>query len=87
MLWHGVKCCSMLFVLLHAILCGGMLCAILSCPVVSCFVICCAVTRGPHLFARVAACLPMLLWHALVCVICFCVLSEVIKWHPMLLQE
>lgn len=66
-LWCGVKCCSMLFVLLHAISCCGMLYAIPNCPVVSCFVMRSAATSRFQLFARIAECLPVLLWHALVC--------------------
>lgn len=86
MLWHSAKCCSMLFVPLHAISCCGMLYATLSCPVVSCFVICSAGTACSHVFAHVAPCLPVLLWHAPVCHP-LPLLSEVIKCHPMLLQE
>jgi len=78
----------MLFELLHASLRCGMLYAVPSCPVVSCFLICCAVTYGSHLFVHVTARLTVLLRHGFVCVtFCVCVLSEVIKCHPMLLQE
>ena len=69
-IYHAVAWCQVLFHAVCAVACYLMLWHVvcyseLSCG--SCFVICCAAMSCSHLFAHVAACLPVLLWHGLVC--------------------